>query len=143
MDWQRIQDVLDLILHGYSRHVLQRKSLSPESHQGNKGSLEKGQPNAHHSEVHTLWLHESLGKLTPFAFYSGTGINVDVYQVSTGVTVAYFSSVILLVLSAMQPPSPMKMGDTTTYFDSVVFLTMFLLAGEIYSLSLYGCSCNY
>jgi hypothetical protein len=47
--------------------------------------------------------------------------------VSMGVTVAFCASVDLLALSARQPPQ-MK-GDTTTYFDSVVFLSMFLLAG--------------
>lgn len=46
-----------------------------------------------------------------------------------GVSVAYFSSIALLALAAAQPPSPTGTGDNTTYFDSVVFLTMFLLAG--------------
>ncbi|KAI0751648.1 heavy metal translocatin [Daedaleopsis nitida] len=50
--------------------------------------------------------------------------------VSTGVSVAYFASIALLALAAAQPPSPSGMGDTTTYFDSVVLLTMFLLAGR-------------
>ena len=47
-----------------------------------------------------------------------------------GVSIAYFSSIALLALAASQPPSPSGMGDTTTYFDSVVFLTMFLLCGR-------------
>jgi cation transport ATPase len=46
------------------------------------------------------------------------------------VSVAYFASIILLVLAAMQTPAPDGMGDSTTFFDSVVFLTMFLLAGR-------------
>lgn len=49
--------------------------------------------------------------------------------VSTGVSVAYFASIALLALSATQTRSPSGQGDTTTYFDSVVLLTMFLLAG--------------
>ncbi len=49
---------------------------------------------------------------------------------STGVSVAYFASIALLGLAAAQTRSPTGQGDTTTYFDSVVFLTMFLLAGE-------------
>lgn len=49
--------------------------------------------------------------------------------VSTGVSVAYFSSIVLLGLAAAQKASPEGMGDTTTYFDSVVLLTMFLLCG--------------
>ena len=52
--------------------------------------------------------------------------------VSSGVAVAYFSSIALLALAASQAPSPTGEGDSTTYFDSVVLLTMFLLAGESY-----------
>jgi Cu+-exporting ATPase len=44
--------------------------------------------------------------------------------------VAYFSSIALLGLAAVQPASPDGDGDTTTYFDSVVYFTVFLLAGE-------------
>ncbi|GJE84162.1 heavy metal translocating P-type ATPase [Phanerochaete sordida] len=50
--------------------------------------------------------------------------------VSSGVSVAYFASVALLALAAAQPRSPSGEGDSTTYFDSVVLLTMFLLAGR-------------
>ncbi|EDR10525.1 Cu-transporting P-type ATPase, partial [Laccaria bicolor S238N-H82] len=50
--------------------------------------------------------------------------------VSSGVSVAYFSSIDLLALAASQPASPNGKGDTSTYFDSVVFLTMFLLVGK-------------
>ena len=50
--------------------------------------------------------------------------------VSTGVSVAYFASIALLALAASQPPSATGEGDNTTYFDSVVFLSMFLLAGK-------------
>ena len=42
---------------------------------------------------------------------------------------AYFSSIALLALAAAEPPSSSGAGADTTYFDSVVFLTMFLLAG--------------
>lgn len=43
---------------------------------------------------------------------------------------AYFASVALLALAASKPPAVNGTGDATTYFDSVVFLTMFLLFGE-------------
>ncbi|EKM59187.1 uncharacterized protein PHACADRAFT_249459 [Phanerochaete carnosa HHB-10118-sp] len=50
--------------------------------------------------------------------------------VSSGVSVAYFASIALLALSATQQRSPTGDGDSTTWFDSVVLLTMFLLAGR-------------
>ncbi|KAG2156041.1 heavy metal translocatin [Suillus clintonianus] len=50
--------------------------------------------------------------------------------VSSGVTVAYFSSIVVLALAATQPPSSDGAAQETTYFDYVVFLTMFLLAGR-------------
>ncbi len=49
--------------------------------------------------------------------------------VSSAVSVAYISSIALVALSATEP-STAHMGDTTTYFDSVVFLAMFLLSGK-------------
>lgn len=48
-----------------------------------------------------------------------------------GVSVAYLSSIALLALAASEPRSSNGQGDTTTYFDSVVFLTMFLLSGKL------------
>ncbi|KAG1725199.1 E1-E2 ATPase-domain-containing protein [Suillus lakei] len=48
--------------------------------------------------------------------------------VSTGVTVAYISSTVVPAL-AVQSPLSDGTGQETTYFDYVVFLTMFLLAG--------------
>ncbi|KAG1742052.1 hypothetical protein EDB19DRAFT_1971501 [Suillus lakei] len=53
-------------------------------------------------------------------------------QVSTGVTVAYFSSIAVLALAAIQTPSSDSTGQETTYFDYVVFLSMFLLAGRYF-----------
>jgi Cu+-exporting ATPase len=50
--------------------------------------------------------------------------------VSAGVSVAYFSSIVLLALGAAQTPASPMDGDTTTYFDAVIFLGMFLLLGN-------------
>ena len=47
-----------------------------------------------------------------------------------GVSVAYFSSIALLGMAASETRSMDGMGETTTYFDTVVLLTMFLLAGR-------------
>lgn len=48
--------------------------------------------------------------------------------ISAGTSVAYFASIALLALGASKPRR--EGGETTTYFDSVVFLTMFLLIGR-------------
>lgn len=54
--------------------------------------------------------------------------------ISLGTSIAYFASIVLLILSARVAPG--NKGYTSTYFDSVVFLTLFLLLGrflDIYS----------
>jgi Cu+-exporting ATPase len=53
---------------------------------------------------------------------------------SLGISVAYFSSVALLAMSSATPATGEESGMGTTYFDSVVFLSMFLLIGELRSL---------
>ncbi|KAF8810646.1 heavy metal translocatin [Phlegmacium glaucopus] len=51
--------------------------------------------------------------------------------VSLGVSVAYFSSIAELAISASRDPNGVIVSaDSTTYFDSVAFLTMFLLIGR-------------
>jgi Cu+-exporting ATPase len=52
--------------------------------------------------------------------------------ISLGVSISYFSSIAMLVLAATRNThhSGTTKGHTTTYFDSTVFLTMFLLMGE-------------
>ncbi|KAK5162708.1 uncharacterized protein LTR77_011231 [Saxophila tyrrhenica] len=50
--------------------------------------------------------------------------------ISLGTTIAYFSSLAELIIAAASP-SMDSSGRTTTYFDSVVFLTMFLLVGRL------------
>ncbi|KAH9965912.1 haloacid dehalogenase-like hydrolase-domain-containing protein [Russula dissimulans] len=77
-------------------------------------------------EIHALW---KRGSHTPVwkRFVRFGSMNL---LISSGVSVAYFSSIVLLVLAASTSPSPDNRGDTTTYFDSVVFLTMLLLIGR-------------
>jgi heavy metal translocating P-type ATPase len=77
-------------------------------------------------EIRALWRR---GSTTPIImrFIRFGSMNL---LVSTGVTVAYFSSIVVLALAATQPPSSDGTGQETTYFDYVVFLTMFLLAGR-------------
>ncbi|KAH7887758.1 heavy metal translocatin [Phlebopus sp. FC_14] len=85
-------------------------------------------------EISALW---RKGSRTPIVkrFTRFGSMNL---LVSTGVSVAYFASVALLGLSASHSPAGNGEGDNTTYFDSVVFLTLFLLLGrflEAYSKS--------
>jgi hypothetical protein len=50
--------------------------------------------------------------------------------------VAYFASIVLLALTATQKPMMGDEENPTNYFDTVVFLTMFLLAGKYMCLKL-------
>ncbi|KAI0307118.1 heavy metal translocatin [Multifurca ochricompacta] len=88
-------------------------------------------------EVYALWRR---GSRTPIwnRFLRFGSMNL---LISSGVSVAYFSSIVLLALAASSSASPDGHGDTSTYFDSVVFLTMLLLVGryiEAYSKSRTG-----
>ncbi|KAF5388023.1 hypothetical protein D9615_000393 [Tricholomella constricta] len=75
-------------------------------------------------EIYALW---RPGSTTPYLerFTRFGSMNM---LVSLGVSVSYFSSIGLMSLEARTPPQ--RIGSTTTYFDSVVLLTMFLLAGR-------------
>ncbi|OJA14676.1 hypothetical protein AZE42_02391, partial [Rhizopogon vesiculosus] len=77
-------------------------------------------------EIRALW---RKGSTTPIVkrFTRFGSMNL---LVSCGVSVAYFSSIVLLALAATRPPSSSGASQDTTYFDYVVFLTMFLLAGR-------------
>lgn len=92
--------------------------------------------NAFHSkaliELRALWRKGVPWKRRIFKFGS---MNL---LMSLGTSIAYFASIALLGLAAKSNNSGMgahmdmsKMGYTTTYFDSVVFLTMFLLLGRL------------
>lgn len=51
---------------------------------------------------------------------------------SLGTSISYFASIFLLILAAKIEPTDDGMSQfTTTYFDSVVFLTLFLLVGRL------------
>ena len=49
--------------------------------------------------------------------------------ISLGTSVAYFSSLALLIISATS--SSITMSYSTTFFDTTVFLTMFILLGTL------------
>ncbi|PCH41534.1 heavy metal translocatin [Wolfiporia cocos MD-104 SS10] len=83
----------------------------------------------HRRSIKEVWAMWRPGSRTPVRrrFVRFGSMNL---LVSTGVSVAYFASIVLLGLSASDAPSSTGRANTTTYFDSVVFLTMFLLIGR-------------
>ncbi|MCJ1335170.1 hypothetical protein MMC09_000436 [Bachmanniomyces sp. S44760] len=85
-------------------------------------------------EIRALW---RKGSRTPILrrFYRFGSMNL---LISAGTSVAYFSSLALLIIGAT---ANSKSPNVTTYFDSVIFLTFFILIGrylEAYSKSRAG-----
>lgn len=74
-------------------------------------------------EIRSLWFHKNSWKKRFFKFGSMSLL------MSLGTTVAYFASIVLLILASREKRMP-QMGLNTSYFDSVVFLTLFLLIGR-------------
>lgn len=74
-------------------------------------------------EIRSLWIQKNNWRRRFFKFGS---MNL---LMSLGTSVAYFASVALLAIGATQTETGHK--DITTYFDSVVFLTFFLLIGRL------------
>ena len=77
-------------------------------------------------ELHSLWKRGSAVPVFRRLYRFGS---MDMLM-SFGTTIAYFSSIVELVIAATRS-SMMNMGKNPTYFDSVVFLTMFLLIGRL------------
>ncbi|KAG2367395.1 heavy metal translocatin [Suillus spraguei] len=77
-------------------------------------------------EIRHLWRKGSMSPIVR-RFTRFGSMNL---LVSTGVSVAYFSSIALLILAVTQPAASSGSAQDTTYFDAVVFLTMFLLIGR-------------
>ncbi|KAI9663416.1 MAG: hypothetical protein M1829_006108 [Trizodia sp. TS-e1964] len=79
-------------------------------------------------EIRSLWRR---GSKVPILrrFYRFGSMNL---LMSAGTTVAYFASFAILVIDALATPDPSntRMSNSPTYFDSVVFLTMFILMGR-------------
>ncbi|KAF3018590.1 hypothetical protein E8E14_013271 [Neopestalotiopsis sp. 37M] len=77
-------------------------------------------------EVWMLWRPSSQ---TPILerFYRFGSMNM---LMSLGTTIAYISSLAQIIAAAAHPPNGM-VDDSNFYFDSVVFLTLFLLAGRL------------
>ncbi|KAJ0414300.1 hypothetical protein BJY00DRAFT_305678 [Aspergillus carlsbadensis] len=78
-------------------------------------------------ELLTLW---RAGSKTPILrrFYRFGIMNM---LMSLGTTVAYFSSIAILGFSATQPADGHRVTHFESFFDSVVFLTMFFMIGRL------------
>jgi Cu+-exporting ATPase len=76
-------------------------------------------------EVRKMWRR---GSNTPFLqrFYRFGSMNM---LMSLGTSIAYISSVGQLIAAGVHPPT--EPDDSSFYFDSVVFLTLFLLIGRL------------
>ena len=77
-------------------------------------------------ELYSLWRRGSPVPILRRFYRFGS---MDMLM-SFGTTIAYFSSIVELIIAATLPDT-MNMERSTTYFDSVVFLTMFLLIGRL------------
>ncbi|CUM52116.1 uncharacterized protein AC631_03524 [Debaryomyces fabryi] len=75
-------------------------------------------------EIKSLWFNKNSFKKRIFRFGS---MNL---LMCLGTSIAYYASIALLILSTQQEAHS-NMGFHTTYFDSVVFLTFFLLIGRL------------
>lgn len=78
-------------------------------------------------EIYSLWRPRSP---IPIAkrFYRFGSMNM---LISLGTTIAYFSSLAELIIAASNPSQDLIGSSKQSYFDSVVFLTMFLLLGRL------------
>ncbi|KAF2260509.1 heavy metal translocatin [Lojkania enalia] len=88
----------------------------------------------HRRSLHELWSLWKKGSTTP-VWRRLTRFGSMNLLVGLGVTIAYVASLALLVIDATMPPldghSPaMEEGGMSNYFDTVVFLTLFIMAGR-------------
>lgn len=78
------------------------------------------------SGIRALWRRSSPVPILQ-RFYRFGSMNM---LITIGTSIAYFASIAALAMNATQSPSSSEVEGTTYYFDSVVFLTMFLLMGR-------------
>ncbi|KAE8350651.1 E1-E2 ATPase-domain-containing protein [Aspergillus coremiiformis] len=76
-------------------------------------------------EIYSLWRPRSRVPVLR-RFYRFGSMNL---LISAGTTVAYVSSLAVLITDAVMGTTT-SMSNSSTYFDSVVFLTLFILAGR-------------
>ncbi|KAI9858334.1 MAG: hypothetical protein M1824_004355 [Vezdaea acicularis] len=78
-------------------------------------------------EIRAMWRKGSRVPLMR-RFYRFGSMNL---LLSAGTSIAYIASVAIIIMGSLQTPRPEMSGSSmTTYFDSVVFLTMFIMIGR-------------
>lgn len=77
-------------------------------------------------EIRALWRPSSKVPILR-RFYRFGSMNL---LISAGTSVAYFSSLAVMIIGALSDKSKASHTHTPTYFDSVVFLTFFILIGR-------------
>ena len=84
----------------------------------------------HRRTLKELWLSWKPGSKTPVMrrFYKFGSMDS---LISLGTSVAYFTSIAQLCISATSPRSKTGQGHSASFFDAVVFLTLFLLCGRL------------
>ncbi|CRG88247.1 hypothetical protein PISL3812_05275 [Talaromyces islandicus] len=84
----------------------------------------------HRRALKEIWAMWRRGSRTPLLqrFYRFGSMNT---LMSLGTSIAYISSIAQLILAATNSSQSMLHSSSSTYFDSVVFLTMFLLIGKL------------
>ncbi|KAF3491217.1 copper-sulfate regulated protein 1 [Arthroderma uncinatum] len=77
-------------------------------------------------EIRALW---RPGSRVPILrrFYRFGSMNM---LISAGTMVAYFASLAVIIMKARIPADEHESGEIATYFDTVVFLTLFILVGR-------------
>lgn len=78
-------------------------------------------------EMYALWRPRSSVPI-PKRLYRFGSMNM---LISLGTTIAYFSSLATLIVAASNPSQDMIESSKQSYFDSVVFLAVFLLLGRL------------
>ena len=79
------------------------------------------------NEIYALWRPSSTVPVLKRVYRFGS-MNM---LISLGTTIAYFSSLAQLITAASNPSGNHVEASKQSYFDSVVFLTMFLLIGRL------------
>jgi P-type Cu+ transporter len=85
----------------------------------------------HRRAMKEIWSMWRLGSKTPMLYRFAKFGSMDMLT-SLGTSIAYISSLAVMILNALhEPDTTQDSSANASYFDSVVFLTLFLLMGRL------------